>query len=80
MPGVAETADAFGGGLSLADLTGDGRADLTAGAPVENGEEGGLWVLRGARTGLTTTNLRTLGASDLGVAKRHAQLGRVLLP
>ncbi|MCO5999715.1 FG-GAP and VCBS repeat-containing protein [Actinoallomurus rhizosphaericola] len=80
VPGVAETADAFGGGLSLADLTGDGRADLTTGAPVENREEGGLWVLRGAKTGVTTTGLRTLSPSDLGVAKRHAQLGRVLLP
>ncbi|GAA4614836.1 FG-GAP-like repeat-containing protein [Actinoallomurus liliacearum] len=80
VPGVAETADAFGGGLSLEDLSGDGRADLTAGAPGENGQEGGLWVLRGSRTGLTTTSLRTLTPADLGVAKRHAQLGRVLLP
>jgi hypothetical protein len=80
VPGVAETADAFGSGLSLADLSGDGRADLTAGAPGENREEGGLWVLRGTRSGLTTTGVRTLTPSALGVAKRRAQLGRVLLP
>jgi hypothetical protein len=36
VPGGNEAGDAFGFSVVLADLTGDGRADLAAGAPYEN--------------------------------------------
>jgi FG-GAP repeat len=80
VPGVTETADAFGGGLSMADLSGDGRAELTAGAPGENTEDGGIWMLRGTSSGVTTTGIWTLTSTDLGIAGRHSRLGGVLLP
>ena len=80
MPGSSEANDVFGSGASLADLTGDGKADLVAGAPGENGDEGAVWVLRGSATGVTVSGVLAFNPGTLGVGGRHARLGAVLLP
>ena len=80
MPGTSEANDAFGTATALADVTGDGRADLTAGSPGENGTDGAVWVLRGTTTGLSLSGVLAFNAGTLGVAGRRAELGQVLLP
>ncbi|GGX92971.1 FG-GAP and VCBS repeat-containing protein [Streptomyces fructofermentans] len=79
VPGVAEKGDLFGGSLRLLDVTGDGKADLTAGAPsedlgtVKNG--GAVWVLRGAASGLTASKSVAHNPVDLGAPSANAQYG-----
>ncbi|MCF3118846.1 FG-GAP repeat protein [Streptomyces arenae] len=45
IPGVAEKGDRFGAALATADHDGDGRPDLSVGAPGENASSGGVWNL-----------------------------------
>ncbi|MET9457153.1 FG-GAP-like repeat-containing protein [Streptomyces canus] len=81
VPGANETNDRFGAAVHLADLNGDGHADLSVGADGENGADGAVWLLRGAITGLTTKNAVAFGPSSLGVSTSgYPQLGAVLLP
>lgn len=80
VPGGAEQDDAFGGAVALADLNGDGKGDLTAGAPGENGTEGALYMFDGTASGATTTGVRAFGSDGLGVQGRSARLGGVILP
>jgi hypothetical protein len=81
VPGANEANDHFGAAVHLADLNGDGRADLSAGADGENGADGAVWHLRGATTGLTTKSAITFGPSSLGVSTSgYPNLGAVLLP
>lgn len=80
MPGSAEPADSFGKKASLADVDGDGKADLLAGAPGEDDANGAVWVLRGSTEGLTTGGVLAFNAGTLGIGGRRAQLGGVLLP
>ncbi|MFF4627043.1 FG-GAP-like repeat-containing protein [Streptomyces griseorubiginosus] len=85
VPGANETNDHFGAAVHLADLDGDGHADLSVGADGENGGENGgdgaLWHLRGAAAGLTTSRAVTFGPSSLGVSTSGSpRLGAVLLP
>ncbi|MFD0686740.1 FG-GAP and VCBS repeat-containing protein [Actinomadura fibrosa] len=80
VPGSVETNDRFGSQVSLADLGGDGKADLTVGSSGENGTEGALYVLNGTASGVTTTGIKAFSSANLGVQGRKASLGQVLLP
>ncbi|MFE7575844.1 FG-GAP and VCBS repeat-containing protein [Streptomyces sp. NPDC057521] len=79
MPGVAEKGDHFGASVRLLDVTGDGRAELTAGAPDEDLEAiadgGAVWSLRGTSTGLTTTGALAFNPVDLGILAKQARFG-----
>jgi hypothetical protein len=80
MPGSSEANDRFGQKASLADVTGDGMADLLAGASGENADDGAVWLLRGSADGLTITGVLAFNAGTLGIGDRRAELGGVLLP
>ncbi|MEV8018416.1 VCBS repeat-containing protein [Streptomyces sp. NPDC086554] len=78
VPGVSEGDDAFGSAVLLADVNNNNRADLTVGAPTEDGtvkDSGAAWVLRGSQNGLTTTNITSFSPSSLGTAQDGAQFG-----
>ncbi|MFD1828642.1 FG-GAP-like repeat-containing protein [Streptomyces desertarenae] len=66
VPGAAEAGDRFGHSVRLSDVTGDGLADLSAGAPDENGY-GAVWVLRGTSSGLATDGVYDIGAREAGL-------------
>jgi hypothetical protein len=72
--GSAEKNDSFGWTVSVLDVNHDGRGDLIAGAPKENGTDGAVSVLKGAAT-VTGTGSWSFGAGTLGVSKLDAQLG-----
>lgn len=82
VPGVAESGDVFGASLRLLDVTGDGRADLTAGAPGENlgsiVNGGAVWMLRGATAGLTAKNSVAENPQDIGAPATKALFGENL--
>ncbi|MFJ3306576.1 FG-GAP repeat protein [Streptomyces sp. NPDC086549] len=63
VPGAAETGDAWGADLSVADVNGDGYADVAVGAPGEDvgtvADAGAVWLLRGSRAGLTATGAQS---------------------
>ncbi|MDV7218300.1 FG-GAP-like repeat-containing protein [Streptomyces prunicolor] len=81
VPGANEYNDHFGSAVHLADLTGDGHADLSVGAAGENNGDGAVWTLRGATTGLTKKNAVAYGPSSLGVSTSGApRLGAGMLP
>lgn len=78
VPGVSEGDDAFGSAVLLADVNNNNRADLTVGAPTEDGtvkDSGAAWLLRGSQNGLTTTNITSFSPSSLGTAQDGAQFG-----
>ncbi|MDX3069033.1 FG-GAP and VCBS repeat-containing protein [Streptomyces sp. ND04-05B] len=68
VPGTNETYDGFGSEVKLTDVTGDGRADLTVGRPGENGGNGSVVQLLSDGTRITTTGVRTLAPSAVGVS------------
>ncbi|MFD9096147.1 FG-GAP repeat protein [Streptomyces collinus] len=68
VPGTAEDDDHFGSAVRLADLDGDGHADLSVGAAGENGGDGAVWSLRGSGSGVRTTGALSFGPSALGVS------------
>lgn len=81
IPGVAEDGDRFGDSVTLLDHNGDGRLDLTVGAPGENSDDGAITTLRGSGTRFTTSGSRTFGLATLGYefpadARFGAELGR----
>ncbi|MEU8957466.1 FG-GAP and VCBS repeat-containing protein [Streptomyces sp. NPDC048518] len=81
VPGVAEAGDDFGRQVLLTDLNKDGRADLTAAAPGEDGtftDSGALWNLYGSTGGLTTTGAGTLAPAKLGDPEKGAKFGQRL--
>ncbi|RAJ86265.1 MULTISPECIES: FG-GAP and VCBS repeat-containing protein [unclassified Streptomyces] len=79
VPGVAEAGDAFGGAVRLLDVTGDGKADLVAGAPGEDlgsvVNAGAVWQLRGATAGLTAANAVAVNPTDIGAPSAKAWFG-----
>lgn len=78
VPGTAEANDACGTMVSLLDITGDGYADLTAGASGENANDGTVSVLKGGTAGVTGTGSTSFGAGTIGVTGKNAQIGRVI--
>lgn len=78
VPGTAETGDAWGAQVRLADTDGDGRAELIAAAPGENAGDGALWLLPASRTGLLADGSRSYGAASLGAPVHGARFGAVL--
>ncbi|CAM5520783.1 Integrin-like protein OS=Streptomyces alboniger OX=132473 GN=CP975_18445 PE=4 SV=1 [Streptomyces alboniger] len=60
VPGVAEKGDDFGNALTAADLDGDGKDELIAGAPGEAigsaARAGSVTVLKGGRNGILDTS------------------------
>ncbi|MFE4637692.1 integrin alpha [Streptomyces sp. NPDC056773] len=74
VPGVSEIGDRWGSTLEITDTDGDGFADLLIGAPYETGADaattthaGALTVLRGSKTGITTTGAKTLTQNTAGI-------------
>ncbi|MFC7469249.1 FG-GAP-like repeat-containing protein [Actinomadura keratinilytica] len=63
VPGANEPYDRFGSAVRLTDTNRDGRADLAAGAPMENTSNGALWSLRGSPTGVTSTQAVSFSAA-----------------
>ncbi|MEU6660603.1 FG-GAP-like repeat-containing protein [Streptomyces sp. NPDC046821] len=81
VPGKSEKGDGFGQQVVLQDLNGDGKADLAAAAPLEDGtytDSGAAWVLRGAAAGLTTKSITSFGPAAVHVPEKNAQLGQDL--
>ncbi|MFG2936669.1 FG-GAP and VCBS repeat-containing protein [Streptomyces sp. NPDC048282] len=75
VPDLNETDDFWGSAVHLADLDGDGRADLAVGARHENGGRGAVWALRGSASGLTTTGAVSFTAAQAGLPGTGSQLG-----
>lgn len=78
VPGVSESGDTFGASVLLADVNANNRADLALGAPHEDGtyqDSGAVWVFRGSKTGLTTTNITSFGPSSLGAPQKGSLFG-----
>ena len=65
VPGTAEAGDAFGTSTLLADLNGDGCADLVVGSRGENGGAGWVQVLFGSPDGLRTTGVQSFTVAAL---------------
>ncbi|MFI2505657.1 integrin alpha [Streptomyces sp. NPDC018972] len=83
VPDTAEADDWFGSAVDIADLDGDGAADLTIAAKGEDVfagsvRDGADWVLRGSATGLTTTGATSFSAQDFGLTHPNAEFGSVL--
>ncbi|WP_079177575.1 FG-GAP-like repeat-containing protein [Streptomyces mangrovisoli] len=78
VPGASEKGDNFGASVLLADVNANHRADLAVGAPQEDGtyqNSGAVWLLRGSKTGLTTTNITSFGPSALHAPEAGARFG-----
>ncbi|MDO0924594.1 FG-GAP repeat protein [Streptomyces sp. TG1A-8] len=71
VPGTAELGDAFGADVSLADVDGDGYADLAVGTPGEDvgtvPDAGAVVVLRGSAGGLTAVGAVSFHQDSAGV-------------
>ncbi|WP_406223464.1 FG-GAP repeat protein [Streptomyces canus] len=71
VPGAGERDDSWGNDLSVADVDGDGFADVAVGAPGEDvdGEAGAgaVWLLRGAQEGLTGTGAQSFDQNTPGI-------------
>jgi hypothetical protein len=72
VPGAAERMDGFGTDVSVADVNGDGYADVSTGVPYEDfdgvTDAGGVIVLRGSAGGLTGTGAQGFNQNTTGVA------------
>ncbi|MCZ0984691.1 FG-GAP and VCBS repeat-containing protein [Streptomyces diastatochromogenes] len=82
VPGSVERGDLFGGSVRLLDVTGDGKADLAAGAPGEDlgtvANGGAVWLLRGTASGLTASKAFTENPVDLRAPAARAEFGENL--
>ncbi|MFF3613567.1 FG-GAP-like repeat-containing protein [Streptomyces sp. NPDC002580] len=78
VPGASEEGDHFGTSVLLADVNANHRADLAVGTPAEDGtyeDSGAVWLLRGSKTGLTTTSIASFGPSTLHVPEQGSRFG-----
>ncbi|GAA2243430.1 FG-GAP-like repeat-containing protein [Streptomyces amakusaensis] len=89
VPGAAEAGDRFGSGIAVADLDGDGYADLAAGVPGEDfagvagADHGAVAILRGGAGGPTGAGAVTLHQNTPGVpgaAEAGDVFGQALQP
>ncbi|WP_232789849.1 FG-GAP and VCBS repeat-containing protein [Streptomyces jeddahensis] len=83
VPGAAEADDWFGSAVRVADVDGNGAADVAIAAKGEDvfsgsTRDGGDWVLRGSATGLTTTGATSFSEKSFGFTYRNAEFGSVL--
>ncbi|MEV8534753.1 FG-GAP-like repeat-containing protein [Streptomyces sp. NPDC051211] len=74
VPGTSETGDLFGSTVAVADTDQDGYADILIGAPGETGTDpattarsGAITVLRGSKTGVTTTGAKSFTQNSAGI-------------
>ncbi|MFF2650642.1 FG-GAP and VCBS repeat-containing protein [Streptomyces sp. NPDC058045] len=71
VPGVAEAGDGFGAGVSVGDIDGDGRADVSVGVRNETFDRkkkaGAVVTLRGSKSGLTASGSQVLSQDTPGV-------------
>ncbi|MGW3725103.1 FG-GAP-like repeat-containing protein [Streptomyces sp. NPDC000851] len=79
VPGSTESNDGFGSAVSLTDLSGYGRADLTFGASGEDGGDGILMYLPSNSTGLGYAQTVILSKTALGTPT-DGMLGQTLTP
>src|SRR4030095_10269201 len=79
-PGVAGTAgvvDSGGAALAAGDFIGDGAADLSIGAPGENGFRGVAQVLYGSAAGLAAAGSQLWSQDRPGIAGAGARAGEL---
>jgi hypothetical protein len=71
VPGVDESGDNFGDALAIGDVTGDGYPDLAIGVSGEDvgaiDTAGGAVLLRGSRSGLTTSGAQSFTQNTAGI-------------
>jgi hypothetical protein len=79
VPGATESGDQLGSSVSLTDLSGYGRADLTFGVAGEDGGDGILMYLPSNSTGLGYAQTLVFSKSNLGTPT-DAALGTNLAP
>ncbi|MFI6487466.1 FG-GAP-like repeat-containing protein [Streptomyces sp. NPDC050564] len=79
VPGSTETDDKLGSAVSLTDLSGYGRTDLTLGTEGEDGGDGILLYVPSNSTGLGLTQAVIYSKSQLGTPT-GAHLGQTLTP
>ncbi|MFF1766047.1 FG-GAP-like repeat-containing protein [Streptomyces sp. NPDC058249] len=79
VPGSTETGDQLGSAVSLTDLSGYGRTDLTLGTEGEDGGDGVLLYVPSNSTGLGLTQAAVYGRTQLGTPA-GAHLGQTLTP
>ncbi|MFH9041509.1 N-acetylmuramoyl-L-alanine amidase [Streptomyces sp. NPDC017966] len=77
--GSTESGDRFGAAVSLTDLSGYGRADLTVGADGEDTSDGVLLYLPSNGSGLGYGDSYAFGRGTLGLAA-DVRLGQTLTP
>ncbi|MFH9664978.1 FG-GAP and VCBS repeat-containing protein [Streptomyces globisporus] len=78
VPGGAEARDQFGASVRLIDSNQDRRAELIVGAFAENNGEGGVWLFKTGKSGITATGATTFGAASVGGPKGLSYFGDVL--
>ncbi|MFE9772566.1 FG-GAP-like repeat-containing protein [Streptomyces sp. NPDC005931] len=79
LPGATESGDRFGSAVTLTDLSGYGRADLTFGAEGEDGTDGIAQYLPSNSTGLGYGDSRIYSKGTLGTPT-DGRLGQTLTP
>ncbi|MDG4864862.1 FG-GAP repeat protein, partial [Streptomyces sp. T-3] len=82
-PGAAEANDWFGSAVRIADVDGDGTADVAVAAKGEDvfsgsSRDGADWLLRGSATGLTTSGAASFSEKAFGFTYPDAEFGSVL--
>ncbi|WP_307835506.1 FG-GAP-like repeat-containing protein [Streptomyces adelaidensis] len=78
VPGASETGDHYGESVSLLDINDNNRADLAVSAPTEDGtyqDSGAVWLFRGSKNGLVTTNITSFGPATLKAPEKGALFG-----
>ncbi|MFI1866604.1 FG-GAP-like repeat-containing protein [Streptomyces jumonjinensis] len=76
VPGTPEQNDRFGDATRLADVDGDGRAELFVSAVWEDTYAGAVWLFDSTASGVTAAGSVSFGAKALGmVADRESRLG-----
>ncbi|MFJ6236555.1 FG-GAP and VCBS repeat-containing protein [Streptomyces griseus] len=78
VPGVDEPGDAFGGEVHVVAPAKGVRATLAVAAPGENTDQGGVWLLKGSRTGPVAKGSVSFGESTLGVKPSAVRFGGLL--